>query len=48
MSEKQEKVTNEKPIKIPLPFEKALGVLLAIRPEDIKRAEKKKKKQDDV
>jgi hypothetical protein len=45
MSEHQDKITNEKPVKIPLSFEKALEALLATKPEDIKQAEKKEKQE---
>ena len=45
MSTKEEmKVTNEKPVKIPVPFKDALTALLATKPEEKKRGTKKKRK----
>ena len=39
------KTTNEKPVKIPLPFKKAVKFLLDTKPEDIEEAEDKEKQE---
>ncbi|MFN8386714.1 MAG: hypothetical protein U0X92_09880 [Anaerolineales bacterium] len=39
---KENKITNEKPVKIPLGFEEALGALLKTKPPTEKRGKKKK------
>ena len=47
MNKKSEaKITNEKPVKIPLPFKKALAGLLAIKPPKEKPKEQDNQKQE--
>ena len=47
-STEDKKTTNEKPVKIPLPFKEALAALLKVKPppKEKKMREKKKKKTD--
>ena len=42
MKEQNKKPPNEKPLKIPLPFEEALKDILQVKPEEKKKGKKKK------
>ena len=45
--EPEKKTTNEKPVKIPIPFEDAVKAFLNTKPEDLEKAEKEEKKASD-